>query len=290
MLERIGAGRGCPRSTTPCCAAQQRRAVATRSASTRARLRRPVHHPLPRAPASRRAATSRPHTASWCPLARRTIRCLRRRYRSLEAPHPKQRWRHRAARRARAAPLQRRRGAERAPPRRHEDPVYFTNGDADELYFIQQGGGLLRSPFGDLSLQHARLRLRAEGHAAPLPARGRASPQYWLWIECRGGVSLPEQYRNDVGPALAWMAPYSHRDFRAPELPRPARRGPARARGAQAQGVSRLRAPQDSPLDVVGWDGTVYPFAFPDPELSAARGPGPPAAHRARELRRRAAS
>ena len=30
------------------------------------------------------------------------------------------------------------------------DPVYFSNGDGDDLYFILQGGGLLRSALGDL--------------------------------------------------------------------------------------------------------------------------------------------
>ena len=32
-----------------------------------------------------------------------------------------------------------------------EDPVYFANGDGDDLYFIFQGSGTLRSVFGDLT-------------------------------------------------------------------------------------------------------------------------------------------
>ncbi|HEY0713942.1 MAG TPA: homogentisate 1,2-dioxygenase, partial [Polyangia bacterium] len=31
------------------------------------------------------------------------------------------------------------------------DPVYFNNADADDLYYIHEGGGILRSPLGDLA-------------------------------------------------------------------------------------------------------------------------------------------
>ncbi|HET7752850.1 MAG TPA: homogentisate 1,2-dioxygenase, partial [Anaeromyxobacteraceae bacterium] len=33
------------------------------------------------------------------------------------------------------------------------DPVYFSNGDGDDLYFVMEGGGLLRSTLGDLRFE-----------------------------------------------------------------------------------------------------------------------------------------
>jgi len=57
-------------------------------------------------------------------------------------------------------------------------------------------------------------------------------------------------------------APYSHRDFRRPEF-----RGPI-DEGIRTLVVQRGTAHHEfryahSPLDVVGWDGTLYPWAFP---------------------------
>ena len=37
--------------------------------------------------------------------------------------------------------------------RTRPDPVYFSNGDGDDLLFVLEGGGLLRSPLGDLRFE-----------------------------------------------------------------------------------------------------------------------------------------
>jgi homogentisate 1,2-dioxygenase len=80
-------------------------------------------------------------------------------------------------------------------------------------------------------------------------------------VECLGGVGIPATYRNAVGQ-LKMDAPYSHRDFRRPSFIGPvdeAIRKLTVKRGNRCFGFS-LR---HTPLDVVGWDGAVYPFAFP---------------------------
>jgi homogentisate 1,2-dioxygenase len=139
------------------------------------------------------------------------------------------------------------------------DPVYFSNGDGDDLYYIHEGGGLLRSILGDLPFQ--------AGDYVHVP-RGLVhrflpdeSPQYWLSIEAHGGLGLPKQWRNEVGQ-LRMDAPYCHRDFRLPEFKGPIDeqiRDVLVKRGGAFHGFSHAH----SPLDVVGWDGTVYPWAFP---------------------------
>ncbi len=138
------------------------------------------------------------------------------------------------------------------------DPVYFSNGDADELYFIFQGGGTLRTPLGDLRFDELDYVHVPRGMAHRfIPGGGE---QRWLSIECLGGMRLPRQWRNEAGQ-LRMDAPYCHRDFRKVEFA-----------GPQDEGVRHLLVKKngafhgfefpDSPLDVVGWDGTVYPFAF----------------------------
>lgn len=141
---------------------------------------------------------------------------------------------------------------------RAEDPVYIADGDADQLIYIHRGGGVLRSLLGDVAF--------AQGDYVFVP-RGLLhrflpdGPQHWLWFSLAGGLHVPTQWRNDVGQ-LRMDAPYSHRDFKRPAL------GPPRDEGIRELVVRRSGAwhgfaLDHAPLDVVGWDGTVYPWAFP---------------------------
>jgi homogentisate 1,2-dioxygenase len=139
------------------------------------------------------------------------------------------------------------------------DRVYFSNGDADELFFIQRGSGTLRSAFGDL-------RFFANDYVCvPRGISHRFLPdsgieQHWLTLEFFGSLGIPAQYRNPIGQ-LCMDAPYSHRDFRAPDFIGPLDEG-LRELVVKRGGVFYAFRSQVSPLDVVGWDGTVYPWAF----------------------------
>ncbi|HLL00895.1 MAG TPA: homogentisate 1,2-dioxygenase [Myxococcaceae bacterium] len=141
-----------------------------------------------------------------------------------------------------------------------EDPVYFNNADADDLFYIHEGSGLLRSPLGDLRFEAQDYVFIPRGMVHRfLPDKG--VKQYWLSIELKGGLHLPRQWRNEVGQ-LRMDAPYSHRDFRGVEFAEPRDEGIRDLvvkRGDEFHGFRY----QHSPLDVVGWDGTVYPWVFP---------------------------
>ncbi len=140
------------------------------------------------------------------------------------------------------------------------DPVYFSNADGDDLFYIHEGGGVLRSPLGDLRFEAQDYVFVPHGLAHRfLPDPGVA--QYWLSMECKGGLHLPRQWRNDVGQ-LRMDAPYSHRDFRVVEFTGPREEGIRELLVKRGDRFHGFRY-QHSPLDVVGWDGTVYPWAFP---------------------------
>jgi homogentisate 1,2-dioxygenase len=138
------------------------------------------------------------------------------------------------------------------------DEVYTLNGDADELWFVREGRGVVRSLLGDLSF--------GPGDYVGIP-RGilyrmlLEAPLDALLIECTGALGIPAQWRNPVGQ-LRMDAPYCHRDFRRPTF-----RGPLeesiRTLLVQRHGVQYAFDTPHAPLDVVGWDGTLYPWAFP---------------------------
>lgn len=140
------------------------------------------------------------------------------------------------------------------------DPMYFVNADADDLLFVLRGAGTLRSVFGDLRFGSGDYVCVPKGTLHRfVPDQGAA--QAWLSIECKGGMGLPRHYRNAVGQ-LRMDAPYSHRDFRRPDFVGPVDEGLRDVVVKRGNAFYRFRYPH-GPLDVVGWDGAVYPFAFP---------------------------
>jgi homogentisate 1,2-dioxygenase len=140
-----------------------------------------------------------------------------------------------------------------------DDPVYVADGDADQLVYVHRGGGTLHTILGDVSF--------AQGDYVFVP-RGLVhrfapskEPQHWFWFTLAGGLHVPKQWRNEVGQ-LRMDAPYCERDFKRPQLRAPYDEG-IRELVVRREGRWHGFLLQDSPFDVVGWDGAVYPWAFP---------------------------
>ncbi|MFT3926143.1 MAG: homogentisate 1,2-dioxygenase [Myxococcales bacterium] len=140
------------------------------------------------------------------------------------------------------------------------DRAYSINADADELLFIARGRGMLRSVLGDLAFGPLDYVFVPKGliHRFELEPN---EPQEYLSIECRNGVGIPSHFRNEVGQ-LRMDAPYCHRDFRTPKFVGPQDEG-LRDVVIKRRDAFHTFCATHSPLDVVGWDGSVYPWAFP---------------------------
>lgn len=137
--------------------------------------------------------------------------------------------------------------------------AYYVNADADDLYFIFEGSGTLRTVLGDLRFE------KDDYVCVPKGILHRFIPdedvkQDWLLMEGHG-MGLLDQWRN-AGGQLTMDAPYCHRDFRRPELAGPIDEG-IRDLVVQRDGRSHGFTVPNTPLDAVGWDGTVYPWVFP---------------------------
>lgn len=140
------------------------------------------------------------------------------------------------------------------------DPVYFNNGDADDLYYIFKGSGTLRTVLGDVRFEQDDYVCVPRGIVHRLiPDEG--VEQYWLSMECLGGMGLLRQWRNDVGQ-LTMDAPYCHRDFRRPTAVGEVDEG-IREVVVKKHGAFHAFTMPHTPLDCVGWDGAVYPWVFP---------------------------
>ncbi len=142
-----------------------------------------------------------------------------------------------------------------------DDETLVSNADSDELVFVQSGSGRLESPLGVLPFS-------AEDYVyipRSLVHRWRLDcPVSLLVLEGRSWIDVPKQFRNASGQ-IRMDAPYSHRDFRSPEWPDggpEALNAPRRLLTLRGGRLTAFELAHD-PFDVVGWDGQVWPFAFP---------------------------
>jgi homogentisate 1,2-dioxygenase len=152
------------------------------------------------------------------------------------------------------------------------DGAYFSNGDADELFFVRAGNGIVRSALGDLAFSSGDYVCIPKGIAYRFVVD--SGDLDMLLVECQG-LGIPRHFRNDLGQ-LRMDAPYGHRDFRRPLFRGPLDEG-FRELVVKRHGVHHGFKYEHSPLDVVGWDGAVYPWAFPilsfQPRVSAVHLP-----------------
>jgi len=140
-----------------------------------------------------------------------------------------------------------------------EAEAFYRNGEGDELFFVHEGSGTLETVFGLLPFRRHDYLVIPRGTTYRF--RLDPGPQLWLAFHTPGEVETPSRYRNRYGQLLE-HAPYSQRDFRAPEELE------TRRDRDEFELVVRVRSGLQRytldyhPFDVVGWDGYVYPYAF----------------------------
>jgi homogentisate 1,2-dioxygenase len=137
---------------------------------------------------------------------------------------------------------------------------FYRNGQADELLFVHEGAGTLETIFGLLPYREGDYLLLPRGTTYRLvPAGGE---QRFLMVEAFGGpIQPPHRYRNAFGQLLE-HSPYCERDLHAPmELPLHEERGEFQVR-VKVNGQIMIYTFDFHPLDVVGWDGYLYPYSF----------------------------
>jgi len=141
------------------------------------------------------------------------------------------------------------------------EPTLVANADADELTFVHAGSGRLECPLGVVRFgpQDYLYVPQAMPHRLVLDG-----PAHLLVVEARSPLRVPSQYRCDEGQ-LSMYAPYTHHDFHEPEWPEGGPETLAAPRRLIVQNGGDLTAFElsNDPFDVVGWDGQLWPFAFP---------------------------
>jgi len=140
---------------------------------------------------------------------------------------------------------------------------FFSNGDGDELYFVTEGSGYVESLYGILPFRKHDYVLIPKSTAYRIHLDGDKGTL--LVFEGRPWLGIPSDYRNSYGQ-LTDFAPYTHRDFRVPTQlldPSDGTHGkPPYSIVTKMRDVLTVHRYMHFPLDVVGWDGVLYPVAF----------------------------
>ena len=141
-----------------------------------------------------------------------------------------------------------------------QDEHYYRNAQGDEIVYVSKGAGVLETPYGDLPYREGDYLIIHRG----ILHRFRMEPKVehkLLVMESRGHVRWPKRYRNEFGQ-LKEGAPYSERDIRRPSnLQTRDEKGDFPLVVKQYDGLNEIIL-DHHPVDVVGWDGYFYPWAF----------------------------
>jgi homogentisate 1,2-dioxygenase len=136
---------------------------------------------------------------------------------------------------------------------------FYKNADGDDLLFVHEGRGRLETMFGTLPYGEGDYLVIPRGTIYRVVAESPGTRM--LAIESASAVEIPKRYRNEYGQLLE-HAPYSERDLRAPErLETHDEAGRYEVR-IKARGRLTAYTYDFHPLDVAGWDGFLYPWAF----------------------------
>ncbi|MCM3268261.1 homogentisate 1,2-dioxygenase [Paenibacillus elgii] len=136
---------------------------------------------------------------------------------------------------------------------------YYRNGDGDELLFVHYGTGKVESMFGTLRYRPGDYIVLPIGTIYRIVPDGDDTK--FLVVETNSWISTPKRYRNEHGQLLE-HSPFCERDIRLPEtLETHTELGEFEVR-SKTRGALHSHIYNHHPLDVVGWDGYLYPYIF----------------------------
>lgn len=137
---------------------------------------------------------------------------------------------------------------------------YYRFAHGDEVIFIHDGTGVLESQFGELPYRPGDYLVIPTGVMWRIvPDQG--VEQRFFVTEAYGHIDPPKRYLNNYGQFLE-HSPYCERDIRPPsELKTHDEKGEF-AVHVKARGRITRFIYDHHPMDVVGWDGHLWPYAF----------------------------
>ncbi len=136
---------------------------------------------------------------------------------------------------------------------------FYKNAHMDELFFVHEGKGVLKTLVGDLEFGVGDYLIIPRGTIYQMEFETENNVLFF--IESNSPIYTPKRYRNEFGQLLE-HSPFCERDIIVPTLYAP----------KDEKGEFLIKVKKEDmiwdityathPFDVVGWDGFFYPFKF----------------------------
>ncbi|MCU0450260.1 MAG: homogentisate 1,2-dioxygenase [Bernardetiaceae bacterium] len=146
-----------------------------------------------------------------------------------------------------------------AAPTQSLRSYFYKNADADELLFVHQGQGTLRTLLGNIDFAYGDYLLIPRGMIYQIDFAG--ADNRLLYLESTSPIYTPKRYRNWFGQLLE-HSPFCERDYKLPtHLETHDEKGDFLLK-IKKQGQMHEVVYASHPFDVVGWDGYNFPYGF----------------------------
>ena len=140
-----------------------------------------------------------------------------------------------------------------------EQDYFYKNADADEMIFVHEGSGVLKTQYGELPFGYGDYLMLPRGTIYQIDFANENNRLFI--VESFSPIRFPKKYLSKYGQLLE-HSPYCERDIRAPQnLQTIDKKGDyliMTKKKGMMYGIHYLH----HPFDVVGWDGCCYPYAF----------------------------
>ena len=146
-----------------------------------------------------------------------------------------------------------------AAPQQSITDYFYKNADADELIFIHEGSGVLKTIYGEITFGYGDYLNIPRGTIYQIHFNDENNRLFM--VESFSPIRFPKKYLSKNGQLLE-HSPFCERDIRTPQnLVTHNEKGDFLMR-TKKKGVLYNIHYASHPFDVVGWDGCCYPYAF----------------------------
>jgi len=146
-----------------------------------------------------------------------------------------------------------------AAPKQSMTDYFFKNSDADEIIFVHEGSGVLKTVFGSIQFEYGDYLVIPRGTIYQLTFH--TSENRLMITESFSPIKPPKRYLNSFGQFLE-HSPYCERDLKLPEnLETHDEIGEFKVM-IKKQDMIYPYTYVNHPFDAIGWDGYQYPYGF----------------------------
>ena len=146
-----------------------------------------------------------------------------------------------------------------ASPRHSMKDYFYKNSQADEIIFIHEGSGVVKTGYGQIPFAYGDYIVIPRGVIYQIHF-DRPDNRLFI-IESFSPIRTPKRYRNEFGQLME-HAPFYERDIRKPsQLETNDEIGEFVVK-IKKQGLIYPYVYGSHPFDFIGWDGYHYPWAF----------------------------